>query len=832
MRLRSVRWRVGLRPRDALQAVLGFDPLSWRHGSSSTSPGDPGAWAAPARARAGVLSVLPDVAPIVIFAAVYFGAAKLGLSLAATHKNVSLVWPPTGIALAALLFFGYRIWPGVTLGALLVNASTDVSLATAGGIAAGNTLEALSGACLLQRLGFRHSIERVQDVLALVALAAVLSTTVSATVGVASLCLGGSAPWAAYGSLWWQWWLGDAMGDLVVAPALLVWGSQPRMMPWHPGQAAEAGAVLVLLITASQVVFGGRFTTDTTNFPLAFATFPLVIWAALRFGQHGATTATLVVSGAAISSTVRKVGPFLGKTPTESLVLVQIFMSVVALTALVLAAAITQRRRGEERFRLAVEAAPNAMIMVDAQGTILLVNAQTEKLFGYTREELLGLEIDRLVPERFRGRHLQYRANFFADVRTRAMGAGRDLFALRQDGSEIPVEIGLNPIKTDGGTFVLAAIIDISERKQAEAALEHANKTLTGWVTELEERNRQITLLSEMGDLLQSCRTVEEACTVITQFAQQFFPGQAGVLGVLRASKDLVEPVAVWGDPPRSAHTFALEDCWALRRGRMHVVEAFGPGLVCRHAATSGSPGSLCVPMMAQGEPLGVLHLRRRAGGTRSPDGSREHREESQRRLAVTVAEHIALALANLRAQETLRSQAIHDPLTGLFNRRYMEESLEREVRRAHRAKASLGIIIADIDHFKRFNDTLGHEAGDALLEALGRFLRAHVRAEDIACRYGGEEFLLILPDALPETARERAEQLREGVAHLHVPYQGDPLEAVTLSLGVATFPDDGPSGQAVVLAADGALYRAKHEGRNRVAVAPRPGAPLRKPFA
>jgi integral membrane sensor domain MASE1 len=289
---------------------------------------------------------------VAVLAAVYFTAAALGLSLATMHANVSLVWPPTGIALAALLHFGYRLWPGVALGAFLVNASTDVSLATAAGIAAGNTLEALAGAWLLRRvLDFRVSFERVPDVLGFVACAAGLSTTVSATIGVASLGLSGSAPWTLYWTLWWQWWLGDAMGDLVVAPVLLTWRTPALSLARWRRQVAEAVALLVSLVAVGEVVFGGWLATETVASPLAYAVFPFVIWAALRFGQPGATMATLVASAIAIQNTVRAVGPFLGKTPTESLMLLQMFMGVIAVTALILAAAMTQRRRLEAALR-------------------------------------------------------------------------------------------------------------------------------------------------------------------------------------------------------------------------------------------------------------------------------------------------------------------------------------------------------------------------------------------------------------------------------------------------------------------------------------------------
>lgn len=293
--------------------------------------------------------VVASLAPLGAVAAIYVAAAELGLSLATTHKSVSLVWPPTGVALAALLLFGYRLWPGIALGAFVANALTDVSLPTAAGIALGNTLEALVGASLLRRFaGFRNSLDRLQDALGLVALAAVLSTTVSATIGVTSLSLGGAAPWALYGSLWWQWWLGDAMGALVVAPVLLTWGTEPRI-GWPARQVAEAGTLLVAVASVSHIVFGGWVAAEAPHYPLAYAIFPFVIWAALRFGPRGAATATMVISGIAIWGTGREFGPFLGKNLTESLMLLQIYMSVVAVTALVLTAAIAERKRGERR---------------------------------------------------------------------------------------------------------------------------------------------------------------------------------------------------------------------------------------------------------------------------------------------------------------------------------------------------------------------------------------------------------------------------------------------------------------------------------------------------
>jgi diguanylate cyclase (GGDEF)-like protein len=184
------------------------------------------------------------------------------------------------------------------------------------------------------------------------------------------------------------------------------------------------------------------------------------------------------------------------------------------------------------------------------------------------------------------------------------------------------------------------------------------------------------------------------------------------------------------------------------------------------------------------------------------------------------VAEHIALALANLKLREKLQNQSIRDSLTGLFNRRYMEESLEREMRRCDRKRQPLSIIMIDVDHFKRFNDTFGHNAGDAVLRELGHFLQRYVRGSDIACRYGGEEFILILPEASLSVTQQRAEQIKEGARQLNVECSGQQLGKITLSLGVACFPTHGLDGEAVIKAADTALYRAKQEGRDRVVLA------------
>jgi diguanylate cyclase (GGDEF)-like protein len=326
-----------------------------------------------------------------------------------------------------------------------------------------------------------------------------------------------------------------------------------------------------------------------------------------------------------------------------------------------------------------------------------------------------------------------------------------------------------------------------------------------------------VLLLSEMGELLQTCLTVEEAYAVLGRALPQLFSAEAGALYVCPDRQSFV-PVAEWGAPgPR---TITADSCWALRRGRTHMVNSAGGGPVCGHVGEQAPSGYICVPVVAQSEVLGLLHVRAVAPPS-PPVSHAEHSagglSESRRRLAATVAEHVALALSNLTLRETLRQQAIRDPLTNLYNRRYMEESLERELSRAARRDSPLGVIMLDIDYFKPINDTFGHAAGDTLLRALGALLLSHTRAEDIACRYGGEEFTLILPDSSLEDTWRRAEQLRAAVKRMRVRHGSDALATVTISAGVASYPEHGAVPEALLRAADLALYQAKAEGRDRV---------------
>lgn len=353
---------------------------------------------------------------------------------------------------------------------------------------------------------------------------------------------------------------------------------------------------------------------------------------------------------------------------------------------------------------------------------------------------------------------------------------------------------------------ILGTATDITDRKQVEEKWLEMNQQLTNWVNELEERNDEITLLSHTSDLLQACLTLEEAYSVILQMMPVLFPKSSGGIFKISESRNLVEAETLWGDIKTTHTIFGPHDCMALRRGQPHLVEDHRKNLVCKHLLEPTPLASFCIPMMAAGEATGVIYFSYQEKGQLT---------KAKQQLAVTVARQVSMALANLKLHETLQNQSIRDPLTGLFNRRYLEESLEREIHRAIRSGQQVSVIMLDVDHFKQFNDTFGHDAGDAVLRELGVFLQSSIRSTDIACRYGGEEFTLILPESSLASSRQRAESLRQGVKNIQVQYRRQLLERISLSLGVACFPDHGTHGELLIRAADAALYRAKKQGRD-----------------
>lgn len=349
---------------------------------------------------------------------------------------------------------------------------------------------------------------------------------------------------------------------------------------------------------------------------------------------------------------------------------------------------------------------------------------------------------------------------------------------------------------------------------RAQSQLRATNEQLGDAFNETKRLSESLQKLGQFGELLQSCRSLDEVREGLGGALGGILPTLGGRLALVNASQNLAAIGAHWGEHGLIAESvFAPEDCWAVRRGQPYPLAGATGGFVCKHVHWPNpdmpDAGYLCVPLAAQGEMLGVLTF----------DGN--HRPtQDERRMALAIGEQLALALANLRLQDTLRTQSIRDPLTGLFNRRYLEVSLERELLRASRRSQPLTVLMLDIDHFKRFNDSHGHEAGDVLLTQFAEVLKRTTRNEDIACRYGGEEFTVVLLESDADSAAQRAEQIRAAVAEMTVMYRQQPLEHVTVSIGTAMFPRDGKTPDDLLRRADAALYAAKKAGRNRVVAA------------
>ncbi|MBB4129318.1 MULTISPECIES: diguanylate cyclase [unclassified Xanthomonas] len=360
------------------------------------------------------------------------------------------------------------------------------------------------------------------------------------------------------------------------------------------------------------------------------------------------------------------------------------------------------------------------------------------------------------------------------------------------------------------GTVYALLMRELRNRAQAEQLAAQANRELGDSIGALQRSTADLNLLSRYTGLLQSCISAEEALVVTSRTLASLLPGVAGSVYLLRASQDRAEAISHWGEPlVHSAPHLMPEECWALRRGQPHVIEDLRRDALCAHIDAPKMDASIttaCLPMSAQGTQLGFLFLS-------CPGPGPMPRLE----IAEAAAEQLSLALSNLHLRESLRRQSIRDALTGLYNRRYLEESLSHELARCARRGLPLSVLMLDIDHFKQFNDSQGHAGGDLLLAAVGEMLLTRLRAEDVACRYGGEEFTVILPETEGDEAMRVAEQIRSDIAVLAVSDGARSLPRVTASIGVASFPADGELGANLIKKADAALYAAKHRGRNRI---------------
>jgi diguanylate cyclase (GGDEF)-like protein/PAS domain S-box-containing protein len=467
----------------------------------------------------------------------------------------------------------------------------------------------------------------------------------------------------------------------------------------------------------------------------------------------------------------------------------------------------------EKNFRTSMDASSIGIRISDNNNNNLYVNQAFMDIFGYENMDEIKASPppEHYTPES----HASWVLRHEKLLRGAPMPKRVDIDVLRKDGSVRHLDVSMKEVFWDGKQENQTLYNDVTEMKQLEEETKRTNERLTSLVKKLEEQQRQSAILAEMRDMLQACSKMEETAPIIMGFMKKLFPVSQGALFLLSNSRSDLESIVTWGDFPVSPNNnvFPPDACWGLRRGRAHVVDDIKIGPICPHLENTMESPYVCLPLMAKGDILGLLHLKNAFNG----GNSRPAEIADLRQMAVTLSEYLSLSIANVKLSESLSRQSIQDPQSGLYNRHFMEESLQREITRASRKVTPIGIIMGDLDHFKKFNDVYGHAAGDKIIAEIGKLFKAKFRGSDIACRYGGEEFLIILPETSLEDTFKRANGLREEIKKLEMVFQGQILGAITMSLGVAAYPEKGTRMEDLLRIADTALYKAKQEGRDRV---------------
>jgi diguanylate cyclase (GGDEF)-like protein/PAS domain S-box-containing protein len=741
------------------------------------------------------------------------------------------IWyPATGLAFALLL--GVSPWYALLLcfaNSLANTAIYHQPLISWGGLVAPiceTAFYAVAAILLRGRLQINPSLRRRVDVVryTLVVLLAAIGSTIC---GVTALVLDRTIPWSDFKNAACGWYIGDMVALLALAPFLLI-----HVLPWvrrnlapqvtplatadtvhvKMSHLAEALAQAAGILGVLWIMFGRTFSP----LQLFYLSFVPVIWVAMRNGIERAVIAILVLDFGIVAAL-----HFFPALPNV-LAKAGLLMLVVSATGLIVGSAVSERQHiGSELEQRTVylnsltENSPFGIVVLNRVGRIDLCNRAFEKLFGYERQEIVGKKLDSLISGHQPEDLLELSPRVYAGQSVRG-SARRE----RNDGSLVDVEVHAVPLVIDGqvrGAYALYN--DISDAIKAAHERDQQGNILKRSLTELQSRTNEMTLLIELSDMLQCCSSLDEAYSVITQFGKKLFSGESsGSLSVFKSSRNILESAGAWGTNGTPLPPFPPDSCWALRRGKPHWSAGSSPELVCNHLKNHlGANDGLCVPMVAQGDTIGVLQLQ--ISATSESKSSNEPIQVVLQRIASSAAGQIALSIASLKLREALKDQSIRDPLTGLYNRRFMQESLDRELLRARRTNRPFTVMFIDIDHFKRFNDSFGHDAGDLVLQVFAKALTNHFRGGDIICRYGGEEFALVLPDSSLKDAERRANDLRVEIKKLSISHRNKILDPITFSVGLAAFPEHGSTPEELFRVADKCLYDSKTQGRDRITV-------------
>jgi diguanylate cyclase (GGDEF)-like protein/PAS domain S-box-containing protein len=651
--------------------------------------------------------------------------------------------------------------------------------------------------------------------------------TASTLIGVACLVGDHTIGWNEFGRSALGWFLGDAVALLGVTPFLLL-----HVFPWvrssitpecatYKGQSDFAtfkrGANLELLgqTFVLLAMLWYMFGLSSSRFSHLYLCFVPIIWIALRQGIRRVVTGVLVVNFGIILAV------YLFPPATIMNTKLGCFMLVISATGLAVGSEVNERertaidlRKKSDYLDRLIQNSPLGIIVLDYRGRVELANSAFESLSLYEQDELISVNVDRLLASGARPKpeELDIIPRVFAGEAVRALVPWR-----RKDGKIIQVKINAVPLILNGfvqGAYEICQ--DVTESVDARKAREEDAESLNRLVNTLQRRTVEMEFLNDMRDWLECLETEREVGLAVAESMPKLFPECiSGAMYLLRSVEEVAEAEICWGEARTLEPMFAPSTCWSLRRGRAHWSEPGTKGIRCSHLPP-GNSESLCAPLIAQGCTQGILHLEFPAAHSLS-ESDAETLRDSRRRLAISVAGHLATSLSSLRLRETLQEQSVRDPLTDLFNRRFLEESLDTELLRAKRNQKPVSILLLDLDHFKILNDAFGHDAGDFVLRAVANAFRGFFRGGDICCRYGGEEFAIILPESSSQNAAVRANALRSEIKRLALHYKGQPLGSITMSGGVVTFPEHGSMSSALLSAADQCLYESKSNGRDRI---------------
>ena len=484
----------------------------------------------------------------------------------------------------------------------------------------------------------------------------------------------------------------------------------------------------------------------------------------------------------------------------------------------------------EKGFRSIFENSVEGIFQFDMEGNILKVNPSFVAMLGYdSSQSLLAQHIN------FYG-DLVVKKELCSTIKEDLIGErtvkGFEVQLYRKSGAVFWCLLnarGVHKTGSDEISHIEGFLADIDDRKIAQEGQEKVLMDMEGIVakrtaelstriSELEHRNQLNRYMSEMADMMQSCRSTQETFPVIKQYLKKLFPTDACTLYLHDETRRLIDQVVPTPSTSSFSSSLTNDSCWALRQGKNYLFSDMDPEMACEHAGDVPKD-YICMPLIANGITIGLLHIVFEEPDQLDREGTHELLDRKIR-LCSRLADHLSLAFANLKLQEELKLKSIQDSLTGLANRRHMEEILQRQFHRLKRYQTPCSLIMLDVDHFKRFNDTYGHDMGDFVLQKLGTYLKDNTRGEDLACRYGGEEFILIMVDTDTQQAADKAEKIRIEIAEtLSLPHLSETLQ-VTVSCGVATAPLHGRNMKELLKSVDTALYSAKKSGRNCIAVA------------